>query len=223
MERKRDLTPISLPSEAVVTAVNELSKRLIANVEKAIVWQTQATHLVSCLVVFGWAHSAGGCTMALPKQCSRRALALSLGCDFKRIQCNPDLLPTDITGASVFNPRTVEFDFRAGPIFTQILLADEINRTTPRTQAALLEAMAEGRVTVDGSTHVLNRRFLVIATQNPVDHEGTFSLPEAQLDRFLMKFSFGISVARRRDAHVGYVANASTLSIRSPQLPPLPN
>ncbi len=119
------------------------------------------------------------------------SLALSLGCDFKRIQCTPDLLPTDITGASVFNPRTVEFEFRAGPIFTQILLADEINRTTPRTQAALLEAMAEGRVTVDGVTHTLKPPFLVIATQNPVDHEGTFSLPEAQLDRFLMKFSLG--------------------------------
>ncbi|MBM4001600.1 MAG: AAA family ATPase [Planctomycetes bacterium] len=120
-----------------------------------------------------------------------RALARSVGCAFKRVQCTPDLLPTDVTGASIFNQKTVEFEFRPGPIFAQIVLADEINRATPRTQAALLEAMAESRVTVDGATHVLEPPFLVIATQNPVDHEGTFPLPEAQLDRFLMKFSLG--------------------------------
>ena len=120
-----------------------------------------------------------------------RALAASVGCSFKRIQCTPDLLPTDVTGASIFNQKTTEFEFRPGPIFAQIVLADEINRTTPRTQAALLEAMAEGRVTVDGTTHPLGPPFLVIATQNPIDHEGTFPLPEAQLDRFLMRFSLG--------------------------------
>jgi MoxR-like ATPase len=120
-----------------------------------------------------------------------RALARSVGCAFKRIQCTPDLLPTDITGTSIFNQKTAEFEFRPGPVFAQLLLADEINRTTPRTQAALLEAMAEGRVTVDGVTHVLAPPFLVIATQNPIDHEGTFALPEAQLDRFLMRFSLG--------------------------------
>jgi MoxR-like ATPase len=120
-----------------------------------------------------------------------RALACSVGCSFKRIQCTPDLLPSDVTGASIFNQKTTEFEFRAGPIFAQIVLADEINRTTPRTQASLLEAMAEGRVTVDGVTHTLTPPFLVIATQNPIDHEGTFPLPEAQLDRFLMKFSLG--------------------------------
>ena len=120
-----------------------------------------------------------------------RALAASVGCSFKRIQCTPDLLPTDVTGASIFNPKTTEFEFRPGPIFAQIVLADEINRATPRTQAALLEAMAERRVTVDGTTYVLKPPFLVIATQNPIDHEGTFPLPEAQLDRFLMRFSLG--------------------------------
>jgi len=120
-----------------------------------------------------------------------RALARSLGCSFKRIQCTPDLLPNDVTGASVFNPKTTEFEFRPGPIFAQIVLADEINRATPRTQSAMLEAMAEGRVTVDGVTHPLAPPFLVIATQNPIDHEGTFPLPEAQLDRFLMRFSLG--------------------------------
>jgi MoxR-like ATPase len=120
-----------------------------------------------------------------------RALAQSVGCTFKRIQCTPDLLPTDVTGVSVFNQKTTEFEFRPGPIFAQVVLADEINRATPRTQAALLEAMAEGRVTVDGTTHTLRPPFLVIATQNPIDHEGTFPLPEAQLDRFLVRFSLG--------------------------------
>jgi MoxR-like ATPase len=107
------------------------------------------------------------------------------------VQCTPDLLPNDITGASIFNPKTTEFEFRPGPLFAQIVLADEINRTTPRTQAALLEAMAERRVTVDGETYLLEPPFLVIATQNPVDHEGTFPLPEAQLDRFLVRLSLG--------------------------------
>ncbi|MEM9586862.1 MAG: MoxR family ATPase [Planctomycetota bacterium] len=120
-----------------------------------------------------------------------RALAKSIGCEFKRVQCTPDLLPTDVTGTSIFNQKTTQFEFRPGPVFTQILLADEINRATPRTQASLLEAMAESRVTVDGTTHKLKPPFLVIATQNPVDHEGTFPLPEAQLDRFLMRFSLG--------------------------------
>ncbi len=120
-----------------------------------------------------------------------RALAKSVGCSFKRMQCTPDLLPTDVTGVSIFNQKTTEFEFRAGPIFAQIVLADEINRATPRTQAALLEAMAERQVTVDGETHLLAAPFLVIATQNPIDHEGTFPLPEAQLDRFLVRLSLG--------------------------------
>src|SRR5919201_1462623 len=109
----------------------------------------------------------------------------------KRLQCTPDLLPTDVTGVSVFNPKSVEFEFRPGPIFAQTVLADEINRATPRTQSALLEAMAERRVTVDGQTYALKPPFLVIATQNPIDHEGTFPLPEAQLDRFLIRLSLG--------------------------------
>src|SRR5688500_2659185 len=120
-----------------------------------------------------------------------RALARSVGCNFKRVQCTPDLLPTDVTGVSVFNQKTLEFDFRPGPIFAQTVLADEINRATPRTQAALLEAMAERRVSADGQTYALKPPFLVIATQNPIDHEGTFPLPEAQLDRFLIRLSLG--------------------------------
>ncbi len=120
-----------------------------------------------------------------------RSAAASMGLDFKRIQCTPDLLPNDITGVSVFNQKTNTFEFRPGPVFVNILLADEINRATPRTQAALLEAMQERQVTVDGVTRSLPAPFIVLATQNPIEYEGTFPLPEAQLDRFLMRLSLG--------------------------------
>jgi MoxR-like ATPase len=120
-----------------------------------------------------------------------RCLAGSIGGQFKRVQCTPDLLPNDITGVSVFNQQTSQFEFRAGPIFVNVLLADEINRATPRTQSALLEAMQEQQVTVDGATRPLPRPFLVLATQNPVEYEGTFPLPEAQLDRFLLQVAMG--------------------------------
>jgi MoxR-like ATPase len=120
-----------------------------------------------------------------------RALAVSLGVDFRRLQCTPDLLPSDITGTSIFNQETRQFQFIAGPAFTHILLADEINRATPRTQAALLECMGEQQITADGVTRPLPRPFMVIATQNPVEYEGTFPLPEAQLDRFLFKLNLG--------------------------------
>jgi MoxR-like ATPase len=120
-----------------------------------------------------------------------RSIATSLGGSFKRLQCTPDLLPNDITGVSVFNQQSGEFEFRPGPIFVNILLADEINRATPRTQSALLEAMQEQQVTVDGITRQLPRPFMVLATQNPIEYEGTFPLPEAQLDRFLIRLSIG--------------------------------
>src|SRR5258708_29454793 len=120
-----------------------------------------------------------------------RAMAVSMGLDFKRLQCTPDLLPNDITGVSVFNQRSGDFEFRRGPVFANILLADEINRATPRTQAALLEAMQEGQVSVDGVTYALPQPFLVLATQNPVEYEGTFPLPEAQLDRCLRRLACG--------------------------------
>jgi MoxR-like ATPase len=120
-----------------------------------------------------------------------RALAVSLGVDFRRLQCTPDLLPSDITGTSIFNQETRQFQFIAGPAFTHILLADEINRATPRTQAALLECMGEQQITADGVTRPLPRPFMVIATQNPVEYAGTFPLPEAQLDRFLFKLKLG--------------------------------
>jgi MoxR-like ATPase len=145
-----------------------------------------------------------------------RALARSVGCVFKRIQCTPDLLPTDVTGVSVFNQKTTQFEFRPGPIFAQVVLSDEINRTTPRTQAALLEAMAEARVTVDGVTHVLQQPFLVIATQNPIDHEGTFPLPEAQLDRFLMRFSLGYPSMEEELTMLGLLEQGNPLDLLEP-------
>ncbi|MGO4109955.1 AAA family ATPase [Paenibacillus sp. YAF4_2] len=120
-----------------------------------------------------------------------KALAKTIGGQFRRIQCNPDLLPTDITGVSIYHPKQEQFIFRSGPVMTNVLLADEINRATTKTQAALLEAMEEGHVTVDGDTYMLPSPFILLATQNPIDFEGTYSLPEAQLDRFMMKLSLG--------------------------------
>ena len=127
----------------------------------------------------------------LGKTMLARALAKSMEVDFKRVQCTPDLLPSDITGVSIYNQKTAAFDFMKGPVFTNILLADEINRTTPRTQSSLLESMAEFQVTVDGETYALPEIFMVIATQNPIEYHGTYPLPEAQLDRFFMKISMG--------------------------------
>jgi MoxR-like ATPase len=128
-----------------------------------------------------------------------RSLATAMGCSFRRIQFTPDVMPSDITGSSVFNQRSADFEFRPGPIFTQILLADEINRATPRAQSALLEAMEERQVTVDGHTNSLPEPFLVMATQNPVELEGTFPLPEAQLDRFLMRIAPGYPTREEED------------------------
>jgi MoxR-like ATPase len=174
----------------VATDVSAVARRIITNVEQAIVGKRPQI----VLAVTAWlaeGHILLEDVPGVAKTMLARALARSVGCSFRRIQCTPDLLPSDVTGASIFNQKTVEFEFRPGPIFAQLVLADEINRATPRTQAALLEAMAESRVTVDGVTHPLGPPFLVIATQNPIDHEGTFPLPEAQLDRFLMRFSLG--------------------------------
>lgn len=170
--------------------IQEVTKKIIENVEKVIVGKRP--QLILALVsTYCEGHILLEDVPGVAKTMLARALAKSVGCKFKRVQCTPDLLPTDVTGSSIYNQKNSEFEFRAGPLFTNILLADEINRATPRTQAALLEAMAEARITVDGETYGLKKPFLVIATQNPVDHEGTFPLPEAQLDRFLMKLSLG--------------------------------
>lgn len=199
---KKQAKPARRPSAAVSAAASEpvtinsaaevgdLAKRIIANVEHAIVGKRK--QLVLSLVTWlSGGHMLLEDVPGVAKTMLARALARSVGCRFKRVQCTPDLLPTDVTGTSIFNQKTTQFEFRPGPVFTQILLADEINRATPRTQASLLEAMAESRVTVDGTTHTLESPFVVIATQNPVDHEGTFPLPEAQLDRFMMRFTLG--------------------------------
>jgi MoxR-like ATPase len=174
----------------MMTDVMGTTKKILANVEKVIVGKRRQI-ILALVSWFCEGHILLEDVPGVAKTMLARALAKSVGCKFKRVQCTPDLLPTDVTGASIFNQKSAEFEFRPGPIFAQIVLADEINRATPRTQAALLEAMAEGRVTVDGVTHTLEPPFLVMATQNPIDHEGTFPLPEAQLDRFLMRFSLG--------------------------------
>jgi MoxR-like ATPase len=163
---------------------------LIENVEHVIVGKRQAIeYILVALLCEG--HVLLEDVPGSGKTMLARSIAASLGISFKRIQCTPDLLPNDITGVSVFNQKSGEFEFKPGPIFVNILLADEINRATPRTQAALLEAMQEQQVTVDGVTRDLPRPFLVLATQNPIEYEGTFPLPEAQLDRFLIRLSIG--------------------------------
>lgn len=172
------------------TDVAALVQRVIANMEKVIIGKKpQLTLTLVAYLCEG--HILLEDVPGVAKTMLARALAKSIGCSFKRIQCTPDLLPTDVTGVSVFNQKSAEFEFRPGPIFAQTLLADEINRATPRTQSALLEAMAERRVTVDGQGYGLRPPFLIIATQNPIDHEGTFPLPEAQLDRFLIRLGLG--------------------------------
>ena len=173
-----------------MSEVMNTAKRIIANAEKVVVGKRRQI-ILSLVSWFCEGHILLEDVPGVAKTILARTLAASVGCSFKRVQCTPDLLPSDVTGASIFNQQKSEFEFRPGPIFAQIVLADEINRTTPRTQASLLEAMAESRVTVDGMTYQLTPPFLVIATQNPVDHEGTFPLPEAQLDRFLVRFSLG--------------------------------
>ena len=177
-------------SAAKKVDIPSISKRIIANLEQVVIGKRP--QIVKVLISwFCEGHLLLEDVPGVAKTIMARAFARSVGCSFKRIQCTPDLLPTDVTGGSIFNQQSGQFEFRPGPIFSQILLVDEINRTTPRTQAALLEAMAEGSVTIDGTTHGLKPPFLLIATQNPIEYEGTFPLPEAQLDRFLFKLRLG--------------------------------
>jgi MoxR-like ATPase len=173
-----------------VTAVTEFTDKLIQNIERVILGKReQIEYLLVAMLAQG--HVLIEDVPGTGKTMLARAAAASMGLDFKRVQCTPDLLPNDITGVNVFNQREGTFEFQPGPIFVNILLADEINRATPRTQAALLEAMQERQVSVEGTARPLPDPFLVVATQNPVEYEGTFPLPEAQLDRFFIQLSLG--------------------------------
>lgn len=167
-----------------------LIKEIVANVEQVVLGKTHQIQM-ALAAILGGGHVLLEDVPGVAKTILVRTLAVTSGCSFTRIQCTPDLLPSDVNGVSIFNQNTREFEFRAGPIFAQIVIADEINRATPRTQSAFLEAMAEGQISTDGVTRKLQQPFIVFATQNPVEHEGTFPLPEAQLDRFMLKLSIG--------------------------------
>jgi MoxR-like ATPase len=176
--------------EVTVETIATAARRVHDNIERVIVGKAEVVELV-LVAIFCEGHVLIEDVPGIGKTLMARSVARSLGCTFRRIQCTPDLLPSDVTGTHIYNQKTGDFEFRAGPIFSQVLLADEINRATPRTQSAFLEAMEERQVTAEGETMPLHRPFLVLATQNPVELEGTFPLPEAQLDRFLMRVRMG--------------------------------
>jgi MoxR-like ATPase len=182
VERQLEVRPMS-----TVTSVTE---QVAANVEKVIIGKHREVERV-LIALLCRGHVLVEDVPGVGKTVLAKAVARSLGLAFSRIQCTPDILPSDITGVSIFNQKTQEFEFRPGPVFAQIVLADEVNRATPKTQSALLEAMEERQVTVDGRTHPLPEPFIVLATQNPIEYEGTFPLPEAQLDRFLIRLKLG--------------------------------
>ncbi len=206
-----------------LTQVQELSDRVLDEVEKAVVGKRDALELV-WLGFLADGHVLLEDFPGLAKTLAARSFAQALSIRFARIQFTPDLMPSDVTGSSIWNQRDGDFEFRPGPIFANLLLSDEINRAPPKTQAALLEAMQERQVTIDGVTHRLEPPFLVIATQNPIEYEGTYPLPEAQLDRFLLRTAFGypdrdgeIDVLARRidraadDLELGAVVDRETL------------
>ena len=170
--------------------IKSVTDRIIENVQKVIIGKRETIELLLTAILCE-GHALLEDVPGTGKTTLARALSASLGCTFRRIQFTPDLLPSDVTGLNWFNQKKQEFEFRPGPVMSQILLADEINRATPRTQSALLEAMQERQVTIDGISHPLPRPFLVLATQNPVELEGTFPLPEAQVDRFLVHIHIG--------------------------------
>ena len=168
----------------------EIAERVAKNVGQVIIGKRHEVRL-AVLGLLCRGHILLEDIPGVGKTMMAKSLAKALGCTFSRIQFTPDMLPSDITGVSIYNPKTREFEFRPGPIMAQIILADEINRATPKTQSALLEAMEEGQVTIDGATYSLSNPFLIMATQNPIEYEGTFPLPEAQLDRFFIRIQIG--------------------------------
>lgn len=188
--------------------MNEQIEKIIRNIEKVMIGKREIAEL-SIVSLLAGGHVLLEDVPGVGKTMMVRALSKSLGASFKRIQFTPDLLPSDVIGVSIYNPKTLQFEFRPGPIVGNVVLADEINRTSPKTQAALLESMEEGSVTVDGETLQLPKPFFVMATQNPIEYEGTYPLPEAQLDRFLLKIRMGyptkeeeIEVLRRAERTV---------------------
>jgi MoxR-like ATPase len=170
--------------------IQEAGEKIIANVERVIVGKHEEVRL-ALVALLCQGHLLIEDVPGTGKTVLAKAIARSLGCTFRRIQFTPDMLPSDVTGLSIFNQKTHEFEFRPGPIMAQIVLADEINRATPKTQSALLECMEERQATIDGTTYPMPAPFLVIATQNPIEYEGTFALPEAQLDRFMIRLRLG--------------------------------
>ena len=173
-----------------MTEIQTFTDKLINNIEKVIIGKRSSVEL-AIISLLCQGHLLIEDVPGVGKTVLARSIAKSLGCDFSRIQFTPDMLPSDVTGVSIYNQVSTQFEFRPGPIMAQIVLSDEINRATPKTQAALLEAMEEHQITVDGVTHKLPRPFMVLATQNPIEYEGTFPLPEAQLDRFLVRLRLG--------------------------------
>src|SRR5919112_2980556 len=175
---------------ALVKNVQQPAERVIASVERVIVGKHVEVRM-ALVALLCEGHILIEDVPGVGKTMLAKALSQSIGCSFRRIQFTPDLLPSDVTGLSIFNQKTTEFEFRPGPIMAQVVLADEINRATPKTQSALLECMEERQATIDGVTHMMPDPFLVIGTQNPIEYEGTFALPEAQLDRFMLRLQMG--------------------------------
>ena len=202
--------PLEQPeSSEAIAAAGETARRVIANVARVI--HAPQTLLERCMLgVLCEGHLIIEDFPGVGKTMLAKSLARSLACEFARVQATPDLLPSDITGVSVFNLQTNQFEFKPGPVFANLVLVDEINRASPKTQSALLECMQEAQVTVDGHTHPLARPFMVVATQNPVEYEGTFPLPEAQLDRFTMLLTLGLSGAGRRGPDAGRACRLRT-------------